>query len=286
MKKYYKIALRFLYYLTASLVYSIGISVFLDPNDIAPGGITGISVLLNRLLRIETGTLIFVLNIPILILGIYKFGIKFISTTAFMIGAISLFTNILSVYPIILTKDRLLASLVGGILVATGVGMAFRLNTTTGGVDIIVKVLRRKYRHIKTGALFIYIDCVIVILSWIVFGNFESAAYAMLSVIVTSFVMDKILYGADEARLLFIISDKSDVITTRIMNELYTGATYIEGKGAYLKNNKRITMCVLKKQIAPRAVQLIKNEDERAFVIITSAVEIYGEGYKVFDNKM
>jgi len=285
MKKYIRLLLRFLVLIIAALIYSVGIGVFLDPNDIAPGGITGISILLNRLINIETGTILFILNIPILILGIYKFGVRFIATTAFMILMVSSFTNVLALYPLTLTSDRLLASLLGGAMVAIGVGVAFRLNTTTGGIDIIIKVLRKRYRHIKTGSLYFIFDFFIVLLSWLVFGNLEAAAYAMISVVVSSYIMDKILYGSDEARLLFIISEKSKDITTRILNELSAGATYIEGRGAYYGKEKKIAMCVLKKQIAPRAVQIVMSVDEKAFVIITSASEIYGEGYKKFDLK-
>jgi len=111
-----------------------------------------------------------------------------IATTAFMILMVSSFTNVLALYPLTLTSDRLLASLLGGAMVAIGVGVAFRLNTTTGGIDIIIKVLRKRYRHIKTGSLYFIFDFFIVLLSWLVFGNLEAAAYAMISVVVSSYI--------------------------------------------------------------------------------------------------
>lgn len=150
----------------ATIAYAAGIALFLDPNNLAPGGITGISIIISRFVPIETGTLIFLLNIPILILGIWKFGFRFILSTLYSIVLVSVFTNLWSLCPSP-TEDKLLAAITGAVLVGGSVGIIFKHKATTGGIDIIIKILRLKYRHLKTGTLFLVIDTAVVALSGI-----------------------------------------------------------------------------------------------------------------------
>lgn len=274
-----KVFLRYVLLTFSTAVYSAGISLFLDPNNIAPGGITGIAIIVNRFTGLETGTLIFLLNIPIMILGMWKFGWRFILSTIYTLAWISFFTNLLAPMGA-LSNDLLVAAIAGGSMVAFGVGVAFKCNATTGGTDIVVKVLRLKFKHLKTGFLFLAIDFVVVFISGLVFRDFNIAAYAIIAVVACSSLVDVILYGRDEAKLIYIISDKSEKITSRILLEMDIGVTYLQGIGAFSKKEKKIIMCVVRKQKAPRAQAIIKEEDAEAFMIITSASEIFGEGYK------
>lgn len=284
MKKKRKSLLRLLLFIPAAFLYAAGVSLFLDPNDIAPGGITGLAILLSRFIPIATGTWILLLNIPILILGIYKLGLTLVASTIYMLAWITFFTNICSYYMVPLTNDRLISALIGGALVAIGIGTAFRFDATTGGVDIIVKVLRLKFRHLKSGILFLMIDFIIVILAGIVFGNIEAAAYALIAVFTCSTVLDKLLYGQDEAKLVILISNQAEKITPRFLNELDIGVTFLNGNGAYSNQNKKIILCAIRKQLAPRAIQIVRAEDENAFLIVASANEIFGEGYKSYSS--
>ncbi|MGN0292821.1 MAG: YitT family protein [Lachnospiraceae bacterium] len=265
----------------ASAVYAAGISLFLDPNNLAPGGVTGISVILNRLSDIPTGTLYFLINVPIMLLGLWKFGGRFIAKTAFSIVCTSTFTNVLSHYEP-LTREPLLAAAAGSVLVATGIGFVFKAGATTGGTDIIIKVLRQKRPHLKTGFLFLVTDFIIVFLSGFVFHDFDTVLYALLAVIISGKVLDYVLYGSDEARLVFVITGKYRMIADRLIREIDTGVTYLHGTGGYSKEDKEILMCVVRKQQAPRVEEVVKQEDAEAFMIVTSATEIFGEGYKSF----
>ncbi len=265
----------------ASAIYAVSVSLFLDPNSLAPGGVTGIAIILNRLIPVETGTLFLMINIPILLLGAWKFGLQFILSTIYSTVLISLFTNLLSSFEP-LTTDPLLAALVGGSLSAIGIGLVFKAGATTGGTDIIVKLLRRGMPHLKTGKLFLAVDAIVVTASAFVFQNIDVALYAGLTVIVSSLVMDLVLYGRDEAKLVFIISDKSEQITKRILEELAIGVTYIQGTGAFSGRSKQVILCAVKKAMAPKTEEIVKEEDPQAFMIITSATEIYGEGYKSY----
>lgn len=265
----------------ASVLYAVSISCFLDPNLLAPGGVTGIAIILNRILGIETGTWILLLNVPILILGAWKFGGKFILSTIYCTILTSVLTNVLA--PVgALTTDPFLAALAGSALLALAMGWIFKAGATTGGMDIVVKVLRTKVPHLKTGAIYMMIDIMVVTASAFVFKDIDKALYAGLTVVVTSLLLDVVLYGRDGAKLIYIISDYSDAITKRILEELDIGVTHVQGTGAYSGKEKQVIMCVIKKQLAPKAEEIVKEEDPLAFMIVTSAMEIYGEGYKSY----
>lgn len=265
----------------AAFVYATGVSMFIDPNNMAPGGVTGIAIILSRLIPVSTGTLILLLNIPILIFAIWKFGLRFTISTIYSTTLISVFTNILSFYAPA-TYDRLLAAIAGGILQAVSIGVIFQAGATTGGMDIIVKALRLRLPHLKTGNLFFITDAVVVTLSGIVFRDIDAALYAAITATCTSFAMDVVLYGRDEAKLLYIISDRPQEITKRILEELDIGLTTIEGHGAYSGNEKQVLMCAMKKTMFPRVESIVREEDADSFMIVTSASEIFGEGYKSY----
>ena len=180
-----------------------------------------------------------------------------------------------------------MASLAGASLMAIGIGMVFKGGATTGGTDIIVKVLRLKFPHLKTGRLFLMCDLVVVLLSAFVFEDTDSALYAVIGVFLMSVVFDVVLYGADGAKLIYIISNDWKAISTRLLMELDVGVTYLEGEGAYSNEKKRVIMCVVRKQIAPQVEEVVKEEDPGAFMIVSSAAEIYGEGYKnIYSEKI
>lgn len=263
----------------AAVIYAVSISLFLDPNNIAPGGITGVAILINRFTDIPVGTLNLALNIPIVLLGLYKFGFRFICSTFYALGMITVFTNYMDGFGT-MTDDLLIASVIGGGLLAVSIAMVFKAGATTGGTDIIIKVMRLKWRHVKTGILFLTLDAAVILASWIVFQDLTVAFYAGVAVVVNSVVLDYALYGSDEAKLIYIISDKPERIKKRIMDELDITATLIDGKGAYTMEPKEVLMVVTRKQMAPLAEEIVKEEDSKAFMIVSSASEIFGEGYK------
>ena len=265
----------------ASIAYAVGVSLFIDPNNMAPGGVTGIAIILSRVMPLETGTLILLINIPIILLGIWKFGIRFIISTFYAIAMTSLFTNLFAPFGAA-TDDILLAALAGSVLIAVSIGSIFKRGATTGGTDIIIKCLRLKFPHLKTGVLFFMTDVCIVTFSGFVFQDIDSALYAGIAVVVTSVVLDVVLYGRDGAKLVYIISDCQKRITDRVLEELDVGVTHLSGAGAYSKKEKKIIMCVVKKPLVPRIEEIVKEEDTDAFMIITSATEIFGEGYKSY----
>lgn len=278
MKKYFAITVF-------SVVYACAISFFLDPNHLAPGGVTGIAILLDALVGIGTGTWVFLINIPILIIGWWKFGGKFMISTVYSIGVVSVTTNLLEGMPA-LTTDPLAAALAGAFLTAISIGFIMRLNATTGGMDIIVKLLRQKYPYLRTGRIYLMMDSVVVLLAILVFGNIESGIYAGITVLITSHIMDLVLYGTDEASLFFVVTDHSGEVADRLMHELKVGVTYLKGKGAFKDREKDIILCVTRKIQAPQLENIVREVDRDAFLIVTGASEIYGEGYKSYDAEI
>ncbi len=278
--------LDYLMITVASFIYAVAVSLFLDPNSLAPGGVTGIAIILNRLSGLETGTWVLLINIPIIILGMWKFGLHFILSTLYCTAATSFFINLLAVFGVA-TEDRFLAALVGGALMAVGIGLVFKAGATTGGTDIIVKLLRLRFPHLKTGSLFLITDAIIVTVSAFVFKDLDVALYAGVVVFVNSTLLDVVLYGRDGAKLIFIISDAHASITKRLLEELDIGVTYISGTGAYSGREKSVIMCVMKKQISAQVEVIVREEDPDAFMIVTSATEIFGEGYKsIYSEKL
>lgn len=269
-----------------SVLYGAGASLFLSPNNLVPGGITGVAMILNRYIPFSVGTIFMALNIPIIAVALYKFGFKFIVSTFYTICSVSIFTDIFAKFDA-LTNEPLLAVFTGDILIAFAIGIVFRCGATTGGADIIVKLLRLKYPHIKTGRLFMMFDLCVISLSGILFNNIDAALYAFIGLFVMSAVVDMVLYGQDEAKMVFIISEKSEILAEKILIDVDAGVTFLTGRGAYSKKEKDVILCVIKKSTYPKVEEVIKETDPNAFLIVTHANEIYGEGYKdIFAHKV
>lgn len=272
--------------LSASALYGTGISLFLDPNNLAPGGVTGIAVILNRIIPVKTGTLYFIINVPLLLIGLWKFGWKFMIKTVLATILTSLFTNWFTRYPVV-TTDPLLAAIAGSMLCACGIGLIFKVGATSGGTDIIVKLLRLKYPYLKTSFLFLITDCIIVSASWFVFHDFNTVMYALISLIVMERILDWVLYGFDEAKLVYIISTEPEKIASRLMKEVDVGVTILHGEGGYSQTEKEVLLCAVRKQLESQIEDIVKQEDRFAFLIVTNASEIYGEGHKsLFSEKL
>lgn len=275
---------KFVLMTVGAFVYAFAIAVFLDPNHLAPGGVSGLSIIINSVLDIGTGVWIFVINIPIMIIGLIVFKFRFLINTVYVTALSSAIIEVIDRCFSHLIPDMhdhlLIAAAAGGALVALGIGLVFRGGGSTGGFDIIVKLLRRKFRHMKTGALYLVLDCTVLTLSAIVFHDVLIAMYAAVTVFTNSTVLDIVLYGKDNAKMVYIVTDSPDTVSERLMKEVETGVTLLHGEGAYTKKNKKVLMCVLHDHQYPMLRDIVKQEDKNAFLIVTKATEIFGEGYK------
>lgn len=170
-------------------------------------------------------------------------------------------------------------------LMGTGIGVAFRMGATTGGADIIVKILRRRFPYIKSGELFLFIDAGVIATSAFLFRDVEVALYAAVAVFISSTVMDKVLYGSGAGKLVHIISNEPDKIADRLLKEVIVGVTLVKGEGAYTKVDKKIILCVVRKQSMPKLRKIVEEEDTKAFMFISPATEVFGEGYRRHDSE-
>ena len=268
-------------------LFALGLTLFLDANKLASGGVMGIAIILSNITPFDmTGVWILILNIPLIILGAVSFGRYFVISTMYSTVVSSALTelfNFLFKNFLPLTPDPLIAGVLGGLVAGIGIGIVYRVGSTTGGTDILVKVLRKKFRYIKTGIISLGIDTVIVCAAFITFDrNVELTFYTSVSIVVMSLAINWVIYGTESAKLMYIITDGEHApkICEKILNELEVGATYIDGEGAYTGGERRIIMCAIKKIHYPKLCDYIHEIDPRAFTIVTSAKEIYGEGYK------
>lgn len=280
-----KILKQYLILTVGCILFALGIALFLDANKIASGGVTGLSIILSHVTPLKmTGIWILILNVPLIILGAVSFGRNFIISTLYSTVVssllVELFNFLLKDY-LPFTDDIIIAGVIGGVLAGLGMGTIYKMGSTTGGTDILVKVLRKKFRYIKIGMISLAIDITIIGISFIFFKDFTLTFYTALSLVVMSLSLDWVIYGTESAKLIYIITDGEHAakICEKILVELNVGATCIDGEGAYTGNEKRIIMCAIKKTQYNKLCDFIHEIDPRAFTIITSAKEIYGEGY-------
>ena len=226
-KKYYESAKRLILCAVGAVIYAAAVSLFLDPNGIVPGGFTGIAMVLSEFIPLPTGTLTLILNIPLLVAGIFVFGLKFLGSTILAVAVSSLAMNLIMPYGP-LTDNLMLASLAGGAIMAIGLEIVLLQGATTGGTDVIVKLLRKRIRSISAGSFFLMTDGLVILASIIVFKNIDAGLYAAVCIVVSSGIMDMMLYGRDQAKLIIIISDSHREISERILSELDVGATFLD----------------------------------------------------------
>lgn len=288
MKKVLQTTLVYLALTSGAIIYALSIALLLNPLGLAPGGVSGIAIIINKLTGLSTGVMMFLINVPLMLIAIIKFGPKFFFETSYVIAISSITTDFLALWTkgaSIITDDRLLAAFAGGALMGIGIGIVFRAGATTGGTDILVKLLRRKYKHINTGTIFFLSDLLIIAISAFAFNDIELALYALISVFINGKVVDIVLYGFDGGKLVYIISDTGDEISKRLLNELETGVTVTDGVGAYSGTTKHVLLCAVKNNAFPKLRRIVKEEDKAAFVIVTGTTEVIGEGYKSIEKE-
>lgn len=266
-------------------ITALGLDWFLIPNMIAAGGASGLATVIHHLTNLPVGLLMICINVPLFLASVRTFGKHFGAKTIFGTALLSLLIDLLALIireP--LTKDPLLAALYGGVFAGIGMGLTFRFNGTTGGTDIAARLLKR-YSSLSVGRALLFIDMAIIILAGIVFRQPDLSLYALITVFVTSKAIDLILEGEDYARAAFIITREADHIVQSVFTVLGRGITTIEGRGAYTGTDRQVLLCVVSRSEQSRLREIVESIDPSAFVIITSAREVFGEGFMEFGAK-
>lgn len=279
--KWVKELVDILFYILGGFIYAVGVTVFLSPNEISPGGFTGIATLVNFLSGFPTGIMLIILNVPLIIIAFIKFGKAFIFKTGVATVIVSLLLDITEQFLNGLYMDRIIASLFGGILAGLGLSLVLLRNATTGGADIIAKLINRKFPHITMGRIILISDALVILLASVVYENIETALYSVVAMYASSRIMDAVLYGADKGKIIYVITSKPNEICNAINNRLQRGVTKLSAVGGYTGEERVMLMCTVRIQEASAVHSIIYEYDEKAFIVVSDAGEIIGEGFKM-----
>lgn len=270
--------MEYLHVLVGSAIVAIAFNVFLLPNKIAPGGVSGISTIVYAKLGFEPAFVQWAFNIPLFIAGVIllgrQFGLKTLVGTIFFPFVVFL-TNDWSPW----SNDALLSAICGGIGVGLGLGIVFRGKASTGGTDLAAQIIH-KYTHISLGKCVAMIDGLIVIAACVVF-DIEQGLYALISLYVTSKTIDIVQVGMNSSKMALIITNKEDEVREAIFKRVNRGVTEIHGKGGYTDMHKAVLMSVVDQTQFTKLKQVVKDVDPQAFVVVTDASEVLGEGFKM-----
>ena len=279
-KQLFSFLIDLLFYIAGGMIYSVAVLLFLTENEISPGGLTGIATILNYLFSLPIGTVVFILNIPLLAAGFIKFGGVFIVKTAVASAVMSLTLDISGLFMPKMQIDPILAALFGGLLMGMGISLFMLRGATTGGTDIIAKLINRKFPHLTVGRLMLAADAAVVGLSALVYKNMESALYAVIAIYASSRVMDLILYGADRGKIIYVITDNAKELSDSIMSLINRGVTLLDVTGAYTGTKRQMLMCTVRRHEVAAVCRLATSCDKNAFIIVGEAGEVLGEGFK------
>lgn len=282
VKNLKKQAVSVLFITLGAAVHALAFNWCYSPNSIAFGGITGVAQIINALLPwAPVGVLAIVLNIPLFLLGWKLIGGKLLVGTLYAMLASSVFIDLLSLFQW-QPMEPVLACIFGGVLLGVSLGLVFQQGATTGGTDLMARLLKLKLAWLPMGRLVLAIDLAVIVATAIVFGSLESALYGLVGLYISSIVMDGMLYGTDSAKVAYIISDRDGEIAAAIVHDLDRGLTFLQGEGGYSGETKRVIMCAIKQRQIVQLKRLVKELDPTAFVIVCDAHEVLGDGFREY----
>lgn len=263
-------------------IMAISLNLFLEPNTIAPGGVTGLAIVIKKVTGIPVDITNLTINIPLFIMGIFILGKSFGAKTLYATINLSFFIRILPKGYI--THDLLLASVFGAVLIGLGLGLVFKAGGTTGGSDLAGAILNKFFPSLSVATLMMIIDLGVVVIAGIVDKKIETALYSMITLYILVKVIDLILDGLGYAKACLIVSNKPDEIGKSIMEDLSRGVTALNGRGMYTKQEKEVLLCVVNRAQITKLKEIVHSIDPVAFVMVTEIHEVLGEGFKQIKN--
>lgn len=270
--------------LFGSAIFAFGFSLFLEPNNINSGGISGLAQAIAHVIGTQNvGLLSVLLNLPLFLIGGIRVGKRFFAGS--LIGMlvsgvlIDLFASISIGF-----QDALVSGIYGGLLCGLGIGVVFAAGTSTGGSDILVRLLKLHYRNVPIGMISMTFDALVVILTGIVFRDITRALYSGIAVFITGQVMDLVVYRFDYSKVAIIISDQAEAIAKAVAEKLDRGVTFLDGQGYYTRQDKKVVLTVVKKGQLADLKELVMERDEAAFVIVQEAHQVLGDGFSHYSK--
>lgn len=267
-----------------SACFGLSVSLFSAPNDIAPGGVTGLATLINFLWGAPIGALTAAANVPLVLVAWRRFGRTFAARSLLGILISSLVMDLLAAVVPPFSGDRLLAAVFGGVLTGVGLGLILSRGATTGGAEIVARLLECRWPHIPIGKLILLLDGAVIALSAAVYRELESPLYAIILVYVSSLLTDRLVYGGRRGKMVLIISAHQAAITRRILAELHRGVTLLGGVGGFTGTPQQVILCAVRRTELFALKRLVSETDEQAFVLLLTADEVLGSGFQSLDT--
>ena len=282
-----KTAWDYLFILAGTFCYTASVYIFTAPNNIAPGGVTGLATAIHYIFPvIKIGALVSIVNIPLLLIGYRLLGKKFIfktllSTVLFSFLHDFAFEYFMPVY----SGDKILAALFGGVLSGFGLALVFIKGGSTGGTDITNRIIQKKLPYISLGKIVLISDVIVIAFATLAFKEVESAMYAIVAMFVASRVMDSVLYGADIGKMVMIVTTKPNEVCNAVNSKINRGTTVIQAKGGYTGKDKSVIMCAVKTNQFHKLKKIVYSTDNAAFMMVTNSTEVLGKGFKSADEE-
>ena len=270
--------------IVGSVIFAAGFAFFLMPNDMSPGGISGLSLVIVELLNFgSVGTLSIAINTPLFIMGGVKIGRKFFFGSLLGMLLSNALIDLFATFGLP-AVEPLIGVLYGGVICGVGLGIVFVNGTSTGGSDILVRLLKLKYRNVPIGQISIWFDAIVVVLTGIVFQDLNKALYTGITVFICGKMVDAVVYRFDYSKVALIISKEYEAIAQGIGEKLDRGATFLHGEGSYTHKNTKVVLAAVKKQQLTELKELVMEIDSNAFVIVQEAHQVLGDGFSRYSR--
>ena len=280
-----KTLLAYVWITVASVIYAVGFNWCYEPNQIGFGGITGVAQIINAALPwAPIGVVVIVLNIPLFLAGWKLLGGHLLLSSLFSMAVSSLFIDALDLVYQFPPMEPILACIFGGVLLGLSLGVVFLQGATTGGTDLMARLLKLKLSWLPMGKLLLGVDLVVIVSVAVAFRSLESALYGLVALYISTIVMDGVLYGMDTAKVAYIISDKPDELIAAITQDLDRGVTILQGKGAWSGTEKKVLLCAFKQRQIVSLKRTVKELDPDAFLIVCPAHEVLGDGFRDYSG--
>ena len=274
-----KIVIEIIGTIVGSLVMAFGVAQFLLPNQLSSGGISGVATITYYLFNIPMGTMILLINIPLFLFSMFKIGKTFFIKSLIGTVSLSVFIDILDKFKP-LTEDRFLACVYGGIIIGLGTAILLKVNSSTGGSDLISYIAKKYNPTIKSGNTILLIDAVIVTLNMLLFKEIEIGLYSAIAIYLMGKIIDIVFEGVYFTKLLLIVSNESEKIAKEIGEKVQRGVTGLYGKGLYTNENKIVLMCAASRRDIGKIKLIARSIDQKSFIIVTNSREVVGLGFK------
>lgn len=265
-------------------IFALGFDLFLIPNELNTGGVSGLSMVIRELIGFgSVGVIQILLNLPLFLLGGIKIGKKFFWGSLLGLIASSVFIDLFSAIPAPQT-EQLLGTLYGGVLCGLGAGLVFSSGASTGGSDILVRLLKLRYRNVPVGQICLCIDLFVAVLTGIVFKDVTKTLYTGITVFVTSRVLDAVLYRFDYSKVALIITKEYEQVAKQVGDKLRRGTTFLYGQGAYSGEDTKVVLAAVKRQQLAELKELVTSIDPNAFIIVQEAHQVVGDGFAKYSK--